>query len=77
MATSTKKNGVWSAWSKSKIKGEDGKDGKEGEEGKHGMNTATIYLYKRYNNDDGTILMPNSDITYNFTTEELTGNKNG
>ena len=27
MATSTKKNGVWSAWSKSKIKGEDGKEG--------------------------------------------------
>lgn len=74
MATSTKKNGVWSAWSKSKIKGE---DGKEGEEGKHGMNTATIYLYKRYSKDDGKILMPNSDITYNFTTEELTGNKNG
>lgn len=30
MATSTKKNGVWSAWSKSKIKGEDGKGGIDG-----------------------------------------------
>ena len=30
MATSTKKNGVWSAWSKSKIKGEDGKEGIDG-----------------------------------------------
>ena len=29
MATSTKRNGVWSAWSVSKIKGEEGKPGKE------------------------------------------------
>ena len=42
MATSTKRNGVWSEWSVSKIKGEEGKpgrdgiDGTDGEDGKDG-----------------------------------------
>lgn len=36
MATSTKRNGVWSAWSVSKIRGEEGKPGKDGIDGTDG-----------------------------------------
>ena len=60
MATSTKKNGVWSAWSKSKIKGEDGKDGIDGKDGytpikgtdyfdgKDGQDGTSEHLHIRY-----------------------------
>ena len=70
MATSNFKNGMWSEWSIFRIKGETGDDGL------HGVNTATIYLYKRYSGLKTNIPMPIDTLTYNFTNEELKGDTN-
>ena len=42
----------------------------KGFDGNNGLNTATIYLYKRFSVKPSK---PTSDITYNFKTHEITG----
>lgn len=69
MATNTAKNGVWSTWKVSKIKGEDGIDGKDGD------NIEFIYCLTR--NENESPAPTEYSIEDNFVPKGWTNNPTG
>ncbi|MDE6295968.1 MAG: hypothetical protein K2M03_07885, partial [Muribaculaceae bacterium] len=82
MATSTRRNGVWGAWTKSKIKGEKGDKGDKGDDGKQGLTGPMAYPAGEYKSGvtysskngarpvvlyDGEYYCLKEDITYTGT----------
>lgn len=56
--------------------GQDGAPGTPGLDGTNGLNTASIFLYKRSSTDTG-LTKPTANLTYTFSTGELSGNLAG